>query len=320
MTAGTAEHHRERPLLAIGLRLLAMAALSTMFMLVKVASQRGVSLPELIFWRQAMAVPLIFGWLLATRQVGILRTRRMVGHAMRATTGTAGLCCNVAAASLLPLPLATTLGFTAPLFAVMITGLVLRHKVGHWRWTAVVLGFVGVLIIARPDGTPVPALGVAAGLGAGVVVAVVSFQIRDLARTEAPIACVFWFSFYGAVMTAAVLPFFARPHGGTEWLLLVAIGLFGTLAQTLITASLRFGQVATVVVMDYTSLIWATLYGWAIWGGLPGVALALGAPVIVAAGLIITWREHHLARRIAPLSSLDETPLREDPPRGPGGT
>jgi drug/metabolite transporter (DMT)-like permease len=298
-------------LLAITLRLAAMVMLSTMFMLVKVAGERGVSFPELVFWRQAIAVPLIFGWLMATGRVGILATKRMGSHAMRATTGTAGLCCNVGAATLLPLPEATTLGFTAPLFAVIITALFLRDKVGVWRWTAVVLGFAGVLIIARPGSEPVSGLGVAAGLGAGVIVATVSFQIRDLARTEAPITCVFWFAFYGALIASILMPVYARPHELTEWVILLGIGVTGTLAQFLITAALRFGQVATVVVMDYTALIWATLYGWGIWDSLPPETTWFGAPLIIAAGLIITWREQYLRRNISPTSTLDEAAIEE---------
>ncbi|KMS59530.1 transporter [Novosphingobium barchaimii LL02] len=306
---------------AIGLRLAAMAMLSTMFMLAKLAGEAGVALPELMFWRQAMSLPLIAGALLATGRIRLLRTNRMASHAKRATTGTVGLCCNLGAATLLPLPVATTLGFTTPLFAVLIAALVLREMVGKWRWTAVVLGFVGVLVIARPSDAPVPAMGLAAGLGAGVIVAIVSFQIRDLARTEAPIACVFWFAFYGSLFTAILLPFYAQPHGLREWLLLAAIGLSGALAQFLITAALRFGQVATVVVMDYSALIWSTLYGWIIWDHLPAVSMWMGAPIIVVAGLIITSREHFLSRRISPTSALDEAATEEaQPVKIPAGT
>lgn len=288
-----------------------MILLSTMFMLVKLAGERGVSLPELIFWRQAMSVPVILGWLAATGGLGLLSTRRMGSHALRATSGTFGLCCNVGAATLLPLPESTTLGFTTPLFAVIITALVLRDRVGLWRWAAVILGFAGVLIIAQPGSVAVPPLGLAFGLGSGVIVAVVSFQIRDLGRTEAPITCVFYFALYGALMSAVLLPFFAQPHGWAEWLLLMAIGLVGTGAQFLITAALRLGQVATVVVMDYTALIWATFYQWAIWDSLPPHTTWLGAPLIIAAGLVITWRERYLSRRISPTSALDVGAIEE---------
>lgn len=305
---------------------MAMVMLSTMFMLIKLAGERGVSVPEMVFWRQAMAVPLIAGWLLATGRIGLLRTRRLSSHAFRATSGTLGLVCNVTAAMLLPLSVGTTLGFTAPLFAVLITALVLRDRVGPWRWLAVVLGFVGVLIITQPvdliggRSGALPVAGLAAGLGAGVIVAMVSFQIRDLARTEAPIACVFWFALFGSLFAAVLLPFYGQRHEPHIWLLLVAVGLAGTLAQLLITAALRYGAVATVVVMDYTALIWATAYGYTIFDHLPPASTWLGAPLIIAAGLIITWREHHLSKRISPTSALDESAAEETVPAAPNMT
>ncbi len=298
-------------MLAIGLRALAMVMLSTMFMLVKLVGDHGVSIAELLFWRQAMSVPMIFGWLLATGNLGVLATRRMASHAGRAATGTLGLLCNVSAAMLLPLPIQTTLSFTTPLFAVLITALILRGPVGIWRWTAVILGFAGVLVVANPGSNHIPPLGLLVGLGAGGVVATVSFQIRDLARTEAPIACVFWFAVYGSLFATVLLPFYAQPHSLEAWLILVAIGFTGTFAQFLITASLRHGQVATVVIIDYTALVWATLYGWLIWDELPLHSIWLGAPLIIAAGLIITWREHYLSRHISPTSAFDSGVMEE---------
>ncbi|WP_232332707.1 DMT family transporter [Novosphingobium aquimarinum] len=293
----------ERPILALGLRVCAMALIATMFMLIKVAGDRGIAGLEVIFWRQALSLPIIVTWLWARGGLSILRTRRMASHAQRAIFGMMALFCNVSAAMLLPLAEATTFGFTAPLFAVLLTPLILKDRVGPWRWAAVLLGFAGVLIIANPGHEVVAPLGVAAGLGAGFLVAVVSFQIRDLAQTEATITCVFWFAFFGAAMSAIVLPIYYTPHGAFDWALLVLIGICGTFGQLLLTSALRFGQVATVVVMDYTSLIWATLYGWLIWDLLPGIATWLGAPAIIAAGLIITWREHRLAKAVAPVTS-----------------
>lgn len=298
----------DRPLLAIGLRVMAMALLSTMFMLVKYVGEYGVASTEVMFWRQAVSVPLILAWLAGRGQLGQLRTRRMGSHARRAVIGTMGLFCNVSAAMLLPLAEATTLGFTTPLFAVLIAAVLYRQHIGPWRWTAVLLGFAGVLIIAQPGQGhgPISPWGVAAGLGAGMLVAFVSFQIRDLARTEAPITCVFWFACYGASLAAVTLPATMTHHGLAEWALLVGIGVTGTLAQLLITTALRFGPVATVVVMDYTALVWATFYGWLIWERLPPIATWLGAPAIVAAGVVITWREHRLAHAIPPASALEE--------------
>lgn len=280
-----------------------MTLTATMFMLIKVAGERGVSAPEIIFWRQAFTIPLLLAFLAMRGDIAMLRTRRAASHAARAVLGMGALICNVSAALLLPLAEATTFGFTAPLFAVLLTPIILKAKVGPWRWTAVLLGFVGVIIIANPGHEVVAPLGVAAGLGAGMLVALVSFQIRDLARTESTISCVFWFALFGAMMSAIVLPLYTTKLDVMDWALLAGIGVTGTLGQLLLTMALRFGQVATVVVMDYTSLIWATLYGWLIWDRFPEAATWLGAPVIIVAGLIITWREHRLAKPVAPVTA-----------------
>jgi drug/metabolite transporter (DMT)-like permease len=285
-----------------------MALIATMFMLIKVAGERGIAGLEVIFWRQALTLPIILAWLWARSGLAILRTRRMASHARRSAFGMMALFCNVSAAMILPLAEATTFGFTTPLFAVLMTPLVLKDRVGPWRWAAVLLGFAGVLIIANPGHEVVAPLGVAAGLGAGFLVAIVSFQIRDLAQTEATITCVFWFAFFGSAMSAIVLPIYYTPHSAADWTLLALIGICGTFGQLLLTSALRFGQVATVVVMDYTSLVWATFYGWLIWDILPGLATWLGAPAIIAAGLIITWREHRLAKAVAPITSQGESP------------
>ncbi len=296
----------QRPLLGLMLRAAAMLALATMFMLIKLAGDAGIATPEIMFWRQAVALPVIVGTLAATGNLGVLRTRRLFTHGRRAMVGTFGLLCNVSAAVLLPLAEATTLGFTTPLFAVLITAIVVRERVGPWRWAAVAAGFAGVLIVAQPGQTPIPPLGLAAGLGAGLIVAIVSFQVRDLTRTEAPVTCVFWFAFFGAILLGVLLPKYATPHDGWQWMLLIGLGLAGTAGQILLTFALRHAPVATVVVMDYTALIWSTLYGWLIWDYVPPAVTWAGAPLIVLAGLMITWREHRRARAVPPATALEE--------------
>lgn len=295
----------QRPLLALALRLAGIALIALLYLLVKLAGESGVALPEIMFWRQALSIPLILAALVATGEMGKLRTRRIGSHAARSTIGMTGMLCNFGAAVLLPLAEATTLGFTTPLFVVIMTALMLREKVGPWRWTAVVIGFAGVLVIAQPGHAPVSPLGTAAGLGAGLMVAIASFQIRDLGRTEAPSAIVFYFALFGALIMLPFLPFFMTAHTPTQWALLVAMGTVGTAGQLLLTAALRHGAVASVIVMDYTALIWATLFGWIFWTQLPTLATWLGAPLIVAAGLIVMWRERRLAKALTPTATVE---------------
>lgn len=286
----------QRPLLALTFRLAAAASLATTLMLVKYASEQSIALPEIMFWRQVLTAPLIFGWLWWTRGLHRLRTQRMTVHAKRATMGMINMCFNFGAVILLPLAEATTLSFTTPLFAVMLGAFALREQVGKWRWTAVLLGFLGVVIIAQPGEVPIPLLGATVGLITAFLSAIINYLIHDLGQTEEPICTVFWFGLFGSILAGLAQPFFATPHSGQEWLVLLSIGMVGMLTQILLVSSLRYGSVTSIIAMDYTSLIWATLYGWLVWDNFPPFTTWLGAPVIMAAGLIIAWREHRLAR------------------------
>ena len=286
----------QRPLLALLIRLGAIAALATMSAFIKLASKHGIHLLEIMFWRQLMSIPLILGWLIATRRLAMLRTQRPRTHFLRALYGTVGMLFNFGAVILLPLAEATTMAFTAPIWAVMLAVLLLKDRVGIWRWSAVLCGFAGVLLIAQPGSGDIPLQGALVALAGAFMVALISIQIADLNRTDKPVTIVFYFALFSVPMTALTLPFVMSAHDGSGWLLLLAIGLTGVIGQLLLTAALRFGAVASVIVMDYSSLFWATLYGWLFFASLPPASTWLGAPLIIAAGLVIAWREHRLSR------------------------
>ncbi|MXP27292.1 EamA family transporter [Porphyrobacter algicida] len=295
-----------RPFLALGLRLATALALSTMAMMVKLASLHGVQLIELLFWRQALTFPIVIGVLATLGRIHRMRTNRVAAHVRRAVVGIVSMGFVYGALTLLPLAEATTLSFTTPLFAVLLSVLMFREKVGVYRWSAVALGFLGVVVVLQPTGNigHVDPFGVAVGLIAALLVAVVSFQIQDLNRTEHPFAIVSWFTGLTAPLLALALPFVASQHDQTTWLIIVGMAVSGATAQMLITSSLRFGSAATIIVMDYTALIWATIYGWLVFDQLPPAMLALGAPLIIAAGLVITWREHVLHKTKALAGTL----------------
>lgn len=276
-----------------------------MAMLIKLAGDSGVSMPEIMFWRQFLTVPLILAFLALRGGLARLKTSIPGTHAIRSVVGMVGMVCNFSAVLLLPLAESVTLSFTVPLFVVVIAALVLREFVGPWRWTAVVLGFVGVLVIAQPGGGHIPLEGGLIALAAALMTAMVTFLIRDMGKTEEPLRIVFYFALYGSTMMLVLLPFYATAHSPQQWLLLLGIGITGLAGQLGLTASLRYGAIASVAVMDYTALIWATLYGWLIWDNLPPATTWLGAPLIIAAGATIAWREHRLNRKPSPLGALE---------------
>lgn len=292
----------ERPILAMLFRVGSTICIATLMMLVKLASERGISMPEIMFWRLILTVPAVLLVLGITGKLAALRTKRLKNHALRATLSTVGMACLFTTTILLTLPQASVLTFTSPFFAVLVSAFILREKVGPWRWSAVALGFAGVLVLVQPGTGGFNMLGAAVGLTAALVVVIVSYQLKDLARTDNPIACVFYAALFAAIYVSILLPFYARPHSGIEWLLLIAIGLAGLASQYMLTVSLKYGSVASILIIDYTLLIWTTLYSLAIWDVLPPAATWIGAPLIIAAGIVITWREHHLSRQPPPVS------------------
>jgi len=203
----------------------------------------------------------------------------------------------------LPLAESTVLGFTAPIFAVILSVLLLHERVGIWRIGAVVLGLIGVVIMANPSQSHLPLFGLAVGIGAAFMVALVSIQLRDLGRTEEPVTIVFYFSAMSVPLLALALPFapggYDAPfhHGFVTWLMIGGIGLFGLFSQLLMTAALRYGPVSSVIVMDYAQFGWSLLWGWLVFAHLPPASTWLGAPAIIGAGMIIARREHLRSKR-----------------------
>lgn len=296
---------RPRPLLALGIRLLTALALATMAMLVKLAGERGVHLIELIFWRQALTAVLLGVGMALTGRLALLRTKRLRSHGVRSATGLFGMLFTYGAVLLLPLAEATTLGFTAPVFAVLIAMVLFGERIGPYRWAAVAMGFAGVIVVMQPangGAAGVTIIGVVVGLIAPLMVSLISFQIQDLNTTENPWSIVFWFAALSTPFAALALPFVIGAHDAETWGIIVLMALTGVLAQILLTTSLRFGSAAVILMMDYTALLWASFYGVFVFDRAAPTSLWLGAPLIIGAGLLIAWRERQLARSQARLA------------------
>ncbi len=295
----------ERILTGMGLRLLSALCLATMAAIIKLAEARGAGLVEIMFFRQLVAMPVVMAWLAIGPGLATVRTPRLGSHAIRTAVGIVSMAFNFGTFLLMPLAEATTLQFTVPIFATIFGALVLGEPTGWHRWAAVVAGFIGVLIVAHPSGTHFPLIGTLVGLTSGLLMAIVAILLRQLGKTEPAGTTVFWFSALSIPPLALAWLFDVRAHDPQTWAMLIAIGAIGGVGQLALTAALRFGSVS-VVPMDYSSLIWATLYGWLLFGVWPIPSTWIGAPVIVASGLYIVWREQRLRRAIV---SFDETPI-----------
>ena len=288
-----------RPLLGIVLRLATVLVIGTMFLLVKLAANRGVHVGESLFWRQLAGLPVAILWLWWKDDLRSIRTGRPGGHALRMVLGIGAMGLNFTSMVLLPMADATTLGFATQIFATILAALLLAEPTGRYRWGAVALGFAGILIALRPGQDSVSTTGAAVALTGALLTGFTVIQVRRLTRTETPGAIVFWFSLTSIVPLGLTLMLVGKSHDAETWTIIAGLSLAGAIGQILLTASLRYASVATIMTIDYSSLLWTALLGWLVFSDLPSVSVLQGAPLIIGAGLIIAWREHYLARQRA---------------------
>jgi drug/metabolite transporter (DMT)-like permease len=296
MAADTLPPPQQNRLLGIGLRIGATTSFAFMAAMIKLGHEAGVSLPEMVFYRFAFGLPPLLAWIALTRNYGVWRTKRPLAHLGRGAIGLGTMVLAFAALAFLPLAEATTIGFVAPLFSVMLSALILGERVGRYRWSAVAVGFVGVLIVMQPSGSNLPPLGLGLALLSALGVAGVTITIRQIGRTESTPTTVLWFTIFSMVLSGMLLPFYGAAHDGLTWAILIALGLFGGLGQLFLTSSLRFAPVPVVVPFDYAQLLWAVFLGWLLWDTHPAATTWIGAAVIVASGLYTLYREHKLGR------------------------
>lgn len=280
----------ERRLLGIALRATSATTFALMSALLKGASTRGVATTEMIFYRNAWALIVVGIWVSLGPGWSAIRTRAPLAHLTRSTIGLISMLLTFGALALLPLGEATTLTYAAPILATLLSGLLLAEKIGPRRWSAVALGFIGVLLVARP-GDGVTPLGLLVGIAAAIGQAAVMITVRQISRTEQTAAIVFWFTIFTMVAGAAMLPFFGRSHDLVTYAMLACAGLLGGVAQLSMTASLRFAPVSVVVPLDYLQIVWGILIGWFVFLAPPTPLMLAGAALIAASGIYTAYRE-----------------------------
>jgi drug/metabolite transporter (DMT)-like permease len=298
MHEGTAHDH-DHVVSGILCRVGSGLSFSTMGALLKLASMEGLNAPELVFYRSLFSLPVVLFWVLKRESLTSLKPNRPLAHVWRSCLGLLSMGLTFQALILLPLADATAINFTAPIFATILSFLVLREDVGLHRWGAVVLGFIGVLIVARPGGSSLPVLGIAIALVGAVGQAGVTTTLRHLQRSENVAAIVFWFAIAGIVVGGLLMPFFGRLHGLTALALVVAGGLAGGVGQLLMTSSLR-APVSVVSPFDYLQIVAATIYGWLLFSDVPSLHTILGAALIAGSGIYTALREHRRRLREGP--------------------
>jgi drug/metabolite transporter (DMT)-like permease len=283
--------------LGVGYRVLAMACMACLSALVKWTGAKGIPVFEIIFFRNAFAFLPLGLYIWRTTGFEVVKTRRPLGHLARSAVGLTGMVCGFSAVQHLPLTEATAFQFASPLFMTALSALLLAEPVGRHRWAAVVVGFLGVLIMVRPQPGHMNALGVGLALGSAVGAAGAMVAIRQIAATERGATIVFYFTLGGTVLgLAGSLFHWVTPDLATFGLLVLA-GLLGGVGQLFLTEALRVAPVGVVAPFDYTQLVWATGLGFLVWGELPHPATLAGAVVVAASGVYILHREMRRFRR-----------------------
>ncbi|HET8726235.1 MAG TPA: DMT family transporter [Alphaproteobacteria bacterium] len=222
-----------------------------------------------------------------------LKTAKPGVQLLRGLIAVAGFALFYYAFSVMPLANAYAIAFAAPLVMTALSAPILGETVGPRRWSAVLAGFGGILIVLWPDlhAGGLGGAGWLAALAGTVLYAVASLLIRGLSRTDGNAAIVVYGTLVMVAVSAAALPFGFVMPGGTDWLLLAATGLLGGLTTIAVTAAFRAAEAAVIAPFEYTSMIWAVAFGYVIWSDVPTAYVLAGSAVIVGAALYVLHRE-----------------------------
>jgi drug/metabolite transporter (DMT)-like permease len=292
---------RDNPALGILCKVIAHLLFALMFAAVR---WLGPEFPtgQIVFWRSFVGMAVIVAAALLTGGPALLATRRLDSHALRSIAGVIAMFCNFTAFAFLPLAEATTLSFAAPLFMVLLAALILGEAVHVYRWSAVIVGFVGVVIILvpyfeLPEGDRL--MGALLALSGAGLSAMAMIFLRRMSTHEHSITIAFYFMLVSTVAGAFTAMGGWVSPSANEMLILVGCGLAGGVGQIFLSFSFRYAEVSALAAFDYTALLWSASLGYFLFGELPPLPAWIGAAIIVAAGLFILWRERRLGKERA---------------------
>ena len=294
---------RDNPVRGMLLMIGAVFLFTSMDALVKVASETYPT-GQIVFFRNFVAFLPLAIFVVRAGGISVLRTRRLGGHLIRAGVGLSAMVCFFLSYKLLPLGEAVALGMAGPLFITALSVPFLGEKVGIRRWSAVVVGFLGVLVMTRPGSgifDPAALIPLAAAFFLGLAMV----MVRSLSRSEHSASIVFYFTITATVVSALSLPWQWVTPDWSGLGILVTIGLIGGCAQFTMTQAFRMAPAALVAPFEYLALVFAMGYGFLIWAEIPDLWLIVGAVIVMASGIYILHREAVRAREQAAAARAD---------------
>lgn len=260
---------------------------------------------QIIFFRHAFGLIPIGIFLWRSGGLPLFRTSRPHAHMLRGLLGLVATAAIFYSFGQMPLANATAIAFTIPIFVTALSVPLLGEQVGWRRWSAVFVGFAGILIVLQPG----PAMLDPAALiliGGCFIVAYTNILSRQMSRTEHTATISGYVTVIGVTATAIVLPFTWITPVGIDWLIFGGIGLLGGVGFMAATHAYRVSQAAVVAPFEYIHILWAIILGYVVWNEVPGTNVAIGALVVIASGLYIVHRE--TVRGRPPLARRKITP------------
>ncbi|WP_374604292.1 DMT family transporter [Niveibacterium sp.] len=244
----------------------------------------------LAWGRYVVHFVLMTAFLAPTWRGRLLATERPVLQSVRGLSLVAVTVLAMAAFKRMPLAEATAVLFASPLLVALLARPILGEHIGKLRWTAVLLGFTGVVMLTRP-GSGLDPVGVACALAAAVAYAGYQLMTRTLSHVSHPVTMLYYTALAGTVSLSLAQPLIG-PLSWPGWLdgaMIVALGLFGGTGHYLLTRAFREAPASLLSPLIYTQLIWAALLGWLVFGNTPSAATIAGMLVIGASGLLIAY-------------------------------
>ncbi len=294
MTNGLREQWLALPPNTQGVLWALLAAIFMSFMAV-IAKYLGNELNsfEVAFFRA------FFGWIAILQFVGragaaSLKTNRMTLHTLRGLFGSAAMMSGFFALTHLPLAMATSLSFARPLFMIILAILFLGEVVRARRWTATVVGLVGVLVVVRPTGSIEPAAFIS--IFSAFMVASAMVVTKLMAPSERPATVIFYAGIFASVLTLIPALIVWETPSFAQFGLLIAMGAIGTLGSNCMIRAISAGEATVVAPVEYVRIIFAAILGFLVFSEVPDAFVGLGAAIIVGSTLYITLREARLGR------------------------
>ena len=262
------------------------------FSLMDVIVKWSVDYPigQVLFFRGFFGIIFYFFVIPRERLHNFYQTKRPGLHALRCTSGLIALVAIFIALRELPLATVVSISFAAPIFTTILSIFLLSERVGLFRWLAVIIGFIGILVITEPGISELNIyyiFPIIFCLGLSYV----AITIRQLSSTEPVWLISFYFS-----LSIMVLSFLTIPNGWVlpsfqDFVLLSFVGIFGGVANLWLSQSYKYSEVSLVTPLKYLALVFAIVFGYFIWGEVPTIKTLIGALLVIISTLIIFRRE-----------------------------